>query len=289
MFLKTRDPKGGSTRPKSKPAVKNTPDPVVSERIAQLLRALDHELWEVSLHTAMIGSYLNRLGLSDKWVGRKEILRLIPSDPIAIPAIVDDLVDEIRWSGPTKVFQTLCFTVGEAKGMLTSALVSEGLQISRVQRDELTGIWQAAAGAAILCLYARDRLFEHVSQLKSARSIDQLAETLMAVRDGQGPLWSEGVAALPDWARQRVHRRILLNESATLQAGGETHDVRVVDVSRGGVGLDFAKELAVDSLVVIKLRTGRRMVGRVAWCRAGRTGIEFASELTPTDPLISSG
>lgn len=69
---------------------------------------------------------------------------------------------------------------------------------------------------------------------------------------------------------------------AFLQANGERHSVRVVDLSAGGAKLDCPASLATGTAVILDCGTiGRSAV--VRWQNAGLMGLCFDSELDERD------
>jgi hypothetical protein len=69
---------------------------------------------------------------------------------------------------------------------------------------------------------------------------------------------------------------------AFLQAGGERHAVRILDLSAGGAKVDCAVSLPSGTAVILDCGTlGRPAI--VRWQTAGALGICFDSELDPRD------
>lgn len=73
---------------------------------------------------------------------------------------------------------------------------------------------------------------------------------------------------------------------ARLQLGSDpvVHDVRVRNLSEGGVMAEFDQAVANDTIVSLELRGVGRVAGRTVWCEQRRIGIAFDH---PVDPLLA--
>lgn len=61
----------------------------------------------------------------------------------------------------------------------------------------------------------------------------------------------------------------------------EWTDVRVRNLSAGGLMAEIAHALSIDTPVELELRGIGRVTGRVAWQAEGRTGVAFDAEIDP--------
>ena len=85
-----------------------------------------------------------------------------------------------------------------------------------------------------------------------------------------------------DFADRRASPRVEVALPAFLQAKGERHAVRILDLSAGGAKLDCPVALPSGTAVILDCGTlGRAAV--VRWQTAGALGICFDSELDPRD------
>lgn len=90
-----------------------------------------------------------------------------------------------------------------------------------------------------------------------------------------------GDGGIDDGKRRRSRDSLLL--IAQLQVAGVPglHDVRVRNLSEGGLMIEFERALATDTMVTLEIRGIGEVGGRVAWCTEGRLGIALD---TPIDP-----
>jgi hypothetical protein len=70
---------------------------------------------------------------------------------------------------------------------------------------------------------------------------------------------------------------------ARVRVGGEDEwsDVRVRNLSAGGLMAEIATALPIDSALELELRGIGKVRGRVAWQAEGRTGVAFDAEIDP--------
>jgi hypothetical protein len=82
---------------------------------------------------------------------------------------------------------------------------------------------------------------------------------------------------------QRGRKRDSLFLAARLRVGGEeATDIRVRNLSEGGLMIDNVPPMAIGTALVVELRNIGAVPGRVAWYTEGRAGIAFD---LPIDPI----
>ncbi|WP_375402377.1 PilZ domain-containing protein [uncultured Sphingomonas sp.] len=84
-------------------------------------------------------------------------------------------------------------------------------------------------------------------------------------------------------AGQRSRRRdsLLLNARMSV-AGQPVADIRIRNLSAGGLMIDNAVPMEIGTTLVIELRNVGAVPGKVAWYAEGRAGIAFDA---PIDPI----
>ncbi len=89
--------------------------------------------------------------------------------------------------------------------------------------------------------------------------------------------------ASDDPARNRHEARDSLFLMADFRIDGDdkVHNVRVRNLSAGGLMAEFAKPLALGTAVEFDVRGVGSVPGKVAWCAAGRVGIAFDEQIDP--------
>ena len=84
-------------------------------------------------------------------------------------------------------------------------------------------------------------------------------------------------------AGQRSRKRDSLLLAARLSVGGKpATDIRVRNLSEGGLMIDNAPPMAIGTALAVELRNIGSVPGRVAWYVEGRAGIAFD---VPIDPI----
>jgi len=95
-----------------------------------------------------------------------------------------------------------------------------------------------------------------------------------------------GGTVTEDAPSKRAGTRDSLFLTALMRLGSETRrrEVRVRNLSEGGLMVELAKVAEVGTPVALELRGIGDVTGKVAWCTAGRIGIALDS---PIDPKLA--
>lgn len=86
-----------------------------------------------------------------------------------------------------------------------------------------------------------------------------------------------------DGARTGDRRRdsLFMIAQLRLEGAGEAHEVRVRNLSIGGLMIEFDREVAAGAPVTLEMRGLGEVTGRVAWCTRGRVGIALDAPIDP--------
>lgn len=263
------------------------------------------EVRNTSVLTAITGSILNSLAAAEARELPAYTAAYLPPDPVVFAGVAYRIVEVGGCAETYNILSSLYSGLAAAKALLQSrASPRNGLgfgdrpsrfspgssrPISSESLGELVDAWRGLAGRALLAIYELERIQFAVHNDLEAGEGENLPAMLRAVRDGSSPCLLEGRPVMPSWAQRRRHRRVLLNMMATARYGGQTREVLVVDVSQGGLAMDFADDVEVGTVVSLRLSNGRRLAGSVAWSHNRKAGIAFFRELSAKDPLISAG
>lgn len=98
--------------------------------------------------------------------------------------------------------------------------------------------------------------------------------------DASGIFTNTDVADL-DEARARNRDSLFLTARMKLIACGETYEVRVRNLSEGGLMAEIARPLDVDMRVEVEIRGIGRVPGRVAWYAESRAGVALDRPIDP--------
>ncbi|WP_167071017.1 PilZ domain-containing protein [Sphingomonas vulcanisoli] len=85
--------------------------------------------------------------------------------------------------------------------------------------------------------------------------------------------------------RRRSVRQASLLEVAKMTIGGHSELCRLRDVSADGLCAELYCPVTQDERVIIELRTGHIIEGRIAWVSGGDMGVAFASAMPITEML----
>ena len=81
--------------------------------------------------------------------------------------------------------------------------------------------------------------------------------------------------------RAKSRDSLLLIAQCQLGVERNVHDVRVRNLSEGGLMIELDRPAEVGTRVWLNLRGIGEIVGRVAWCAAGRMGIALEAPIDP--------
>lgn len=83
-------------------------------------------------------------------------------------------------------------------------------------------------------------------------------------------------------ARARKRDSLFLSARLTVAGGTSTNDVRVRNLSEGGLMAEYDAPVEAGTAVELELRGLGSLTGRVAWATDGRIGIAFDRAIDPT-------
>ncbi|MBB5709007.1 PilZ domain-containing protein [Sphingomonas xinjiangensis] len=84
--------------------------------------------------------------------------------------------------------------------------------------------------------------------------------------------------------RSGARDSLLLTAQFRVKDTDEVHQVRVRNLSSGGLMAEFAGPIMPGTLVEIEVRGVGWVSGRIAWATDGRVGVAFSTEI---DPLLA--
>ena len=95
------------------------------------------------------------------------------------------------------------------------------------------------------------------------------------------PQADDDAAGDSEGARARKRDSLFLAARLTFDGGTATHDVRVRNLSEGGLMAEYEQPVAPGTSVTLEMRGLGELTGRVAWCTRGRLGIAFDFPIDP--------
>ncbi len=104
----------------------------------------------------------------------------------------------------------------------------------------------------------------------------------------RGPL-TPGTVPAEDGQRKRKRDSLFLQASITLRDEPTARDVRVRNLSEGGLMAELGRVVDPGTPVAIELRGISDLTGKVAWCAEGRMGIVFDRKIDPRLARIPVG
>ena len=83
-------------------------------------------------------------------------------------------------------------------------------------------------------------------------------------------------------ARTRKRDSLFMSARMTLAGVAGTHEVRVRNLSAGGLMAEYDGAVTPGTAVTLEMRGLGEMTGSIAWCTHGRLGIAFDYPIDPT-------
>ncbi len=120
-----------------------------------------------------------------------------------------------------------------------------------------------------------------------------MADAINTLMTGATSASNDGIAAV-----QRGRKRDSLFLAARLRIGDKPPtDIRVRNLSEGGLMIDNVPPMAIGTALVVELRNIGAVPGKVAWYTEGRAGVAFDATIDPvkarkpvtTRPASSAG
>ena len=84
-----------------------------------------------------------------------------------------------------------------------------------------------------------------------------------------------------DSGRARKRDSLFLTAQLTLPGRDTVHNVRVRNLSEGGLMAEYDRVVEPGTPVTLEMRGLGELAGRVAWCTRGRLGIAFDQQIDP--------
>lgn len=260
--------------------------------LARIARSLMGEVQNASILIAVTTSAVNALGDVFRPRGLRHLSAYLPPAPVVFPSVAARLVDARFESQTIDILHAFFSQADLAKNLLRSHMMAGGrdAELSPGTCEELVEAWRSTCSLALAAILELDRVIDLCGDGERIERADYLEKLLKESRDGGRPcLEADGRITMPGWASRRQHERRAASLGVLIQSRGRTSKGIVTDVSTGGVGLDHISGLRSGDGVTLQFESGRRVSGTIAWCMDKRAGIKFLRDLTPNDPLLSSG
>ena len=255
--------------------------------IAGHREAIAEELETLALASAVITGSLNQLC---GWARPKvpaELAHYVPGAPTLLPAVARK--ERLAATRP-EAWTSIVLLVSQlevAKRHLKDALTPRMSAGNGPNIDQLAHAWRGVCDLLLEVIEDADDWGIVPAASATGLSWDEVHDQLSLARDGS-PDW--GVIPrrrLPGWL-QRRRERVSVEIDATAVHQGFARDIRIVDVSTHGVGLDLADGMVAGERVTLRLEAGRKLEGTVAWTAGVRAGVVLDEVLAPSDPIFNA-
>lgn len=254
---------------------------------ARMLMALLGEVESLSIFIAVCSSIANVLQTQPPVcpVAIDVLDSYLPPEPVIYHAMTLELIEADADGDIMAAQQLLHARLALAQRLSKAAIRTGGA--SDLIRDTLADAWQRACGAALgAALALRGPIFDAMPEMHRTRSL-RVGDLLRAAQRGEHPcVHPDGGIVIPGWAERRRVRRQSIDLAAQLERPGRVDEVRVVDISQGGLGFSGISDAVRGEQAVIVLAGGRRLAGTVAWTSGDRAGLKLGEPIPLQDPLL---
>ena len=255
----------------------------------RLLQLLHQEVTNISKFVVASASAFNAAG-DGRYEMKHDISIYLPEQPSLYPALAGRLSDIDVCVEVLSSLQTFHSRVRFVTGLSQQyiARLFKSLDHEPSELEYVMDAWQSLSAASIDLIYEMAAVICAQQRGLAPLETERVVALLRAVGDGESPCVQDGRMTMPEWAERRGDARIPVYFDATLNTDTERTSVRVIDISRGGLGLEDAPDLPAGSAVIVELAAGRCLDGKVRWAEDGRCGIKFNRSLLRLDPLLNS-
>ncbi len=230
--------------------------------------------------------------LADPRAPKVNVQALSTYAPSDLPAAFDT-AEQMAWDGEDQDLAANLFEfqarLGLAKRM-AHAFVNERADKSpnpSVAPDALADAWCNTCASALRLVHVISDVRKLAPEAAETQRFIALCQLL---EEAKGPAYpcveTDGYVVVPGWAERRRQARYEINIPALIEFGPVSYEISIVDVSRGGLGIDGIQVLLAGDTVTVNLPDGRSLPARVAWVSGARAGLELADPLAPDDPLL---
>ncbi len=255
---------------------------------ARLLSALLGEVEAMSVFVAVSASIAN--ALQSRCITGVDIRALdayLPPDPLIYNAAALDLIDSDQDGNIVAAAQLLYARIALARRQSLAAIRDNGSGLSDAQRDTMADAWQRACGAALALGTALRASLAHCPSEANRVRPHRVVDLLRWAQRGEHPcVQQDGSIVIPGWAERRRVCRQSIAIPARLERTGQPVEVRVRDISLGGLGMTGISGAVRGEPAAIVFPCGRRLTGTVAWTAADRAGLKLDEPLSVNDPLL---
>ena len=257
---------------------------------ARLLMALHAEAETAATLVAVSASVANALAREDApKPSPRSLTTFAPPDLALFSASAAQLMDAGFGSQLLPALQDLAARIALARQMSKAFVAEAGIKakVPSVDPEALSDAWRKACGSAQTALKALKRELSQQGAPIPARQAVALLDLLEVAGRGLNPcVEADGCVIVPGWAERRQHKRQKVDLQAEASIGLSLEPVQIFDVSTGGMGLTGLKNPRRGDALTVKLASGRRLRGSVAWVAGSKAGMRFEQPIPPGDTLL---
>jgi hypothetical protein len=248
--------------------------------LVRSLRLVHQEVRNLALLIATTTSALNvwRQGGNDY---SNEIRAYLPPDALIIGSLSSHLAEQGIHTETMELLQNfrsrMTFTTGLLKWFKPDGAWDTDQLDAEI--EYIADAWRSLCALTICVLYEIEGIIL-VSGDPGYVESETVRHLLTAARDGGYPCIKNGRPIVPGWAERRAYQRFAVDLPAVAMSEHGRSDAVIVDISRGGVGLERAEHLVRGSKINLAIPGGGQLCGTVQWVHGSRAGVKLFDGLS---------
>jgi hypothetical protein len=255
----------------------------------RLLLALNAEAEAAATLIAVSASIANALARNDApRPCPRALTTFAPPEPGVFAASAAHLMSQEYAPELLPALQELFSRMALARQMSRAFAAEAGInsRAPSVDPEALADAWRKACRSAETALRTLKRELNQHGAPQRAATVGLLDLLDVAGRGLHPCVEPDGCVIVPGWAERRQHRRHRTDLEVEVMIGLAVETARVFDVSAGGMGLTGLKTPRRGDAITVKLDTGRRLRGTIAWVAGNKAGMRLQQPLAPGDALL---
>jgi hypothetical protein len=244
-----------------------------------------------TLQVAAVASCVNALGSKGGLKNALVLRNFVPHQPTVISSL-SRCCAEMQLERATMLRVEKFFSDLPAAERQTDVFCSDverygAKQAVALHHTALMATWRQMSQRALEGLEALDPDVQHCLAERYSENTAVLTRLLTSVIDGGNPcLDARGYPYLPELAQRRPAPRRAVFHACTLEHQGNTSRAIVRDISTSGLGLEYARQLTPQEVILVEFENGLCLAGVVVWTSGTRAAVKFDTALNPKNPLL---
>lgn len=244
-----------------------------------------------ALQVAAVGSCVNALGSKGGAKNALALRNFVPHQPTVFSSLsrccAEMQLERATMLRVEKFFSDLSVVERQTYVFCSDVERFGAKQAVALHHTALMATWRQMSQRALEAVEELDPEVQHCLAERYSENTAVLTRLLTSVVDGGHPcLDARGYPYLPELAQRRPAPRRAVFHACTLEHQKKTSRAIVRDISASGLGLEYARDLTPQKVILVEFENGRCLSGVVVWKSGTRAAIKLDNPLNPKDPLL---